>query len=81
MWFGEVGVVGGVFDFKGVAVVAFSGHDVGQRVEAGVADWNANGIVPVFLEKFDEYAFAVEASFAPSAERDLVDFLRGLLPL
>ena len=72
--FGEVGVVAGVFDFEGVAVLVFSGDDVGQGAEAGVADWDADGVVAVFLEEFDEYVFAVEASFAPSAERDLVDF-------
>ncbi len=75
--FGEVCVVGGVFDFEGEGVLVFSCHDVGERVEAGVADWDADGVVPVFLEEFDEYVFAVEASFAPSAKRDLVNFFHG----
>ncbi len=66
MLFGKVRVVGGVFDFEGVCVVAFASHYVGERVEAGVADWYADGVVPVFLEQLDEDAFAVKAPFAPA---------------
>ena len=65
--FGEVRVVRGVFYFERVGVVAFAGHYVWERVEAGVADWDADGVVAVFLEELDEYVFAVEAAFAPSA--------------
>ncbi len=50
---GEVGVVGGVFDFKCVGVGAFACHDVGEWVEAGVADGDADGVESVFLEQFD----------------------------
>ncbi len=51
--FGEVCVVGGVFDFEGEGVWAFSGHDVWEGVEAGVADGNADGVVAVLLQEFD----------------------------
>ena len=77
----KVCVVGGVFDFEGVCVFAFSSHDVGERVEAWVADWDTDGVVSVFLEEFDKYVFAVEASFAPSAKRNSVNFFHAAFPL
>ncbi len=64
--FGKVGVVGGVFYFKGVAVCAFSRHDVWQRIEAGITYWHPDGIVAFFLQKLNQHRFAVEASFAPA---------------
>jgi hypothetical protein len=51
--FGKIGVVGGVFDFKSVEVGSFARHYVGQRVEAGVANWDAYGIVAFFVEQFN----------------------------
>ena len=66
--FGKVGVVGGVFYFKSVAVCAFSCHDVGQGVEAWVAYWNSDGVVAFFLQEFNQYGFAIEASFTPTAK-------------
>ena len=72
--FGKVGVVGGVFHFKGVEVFAFSRHYVWERVEAGVADWDADGVVAFFLKQFDQNGFAVEASFAPTPKSDAVIF-------
>jgi len=66
--FGKVGVVGGVFYFKSVTMRAFSCHDVWQGVEAWVANWNADSVVAFLLEKFNQYCFAIEASFAPTAK-------------
>ncbi len=51
--FGKVGIVGGVFDFKCEGMFVFSGHDVWERAETGVADGYAHGVVAVFLEQFD----------------------------
>jgi hypothetical protein len=70
----KVGVVSSVLDFECVHVFALARHDVRQGIKTGVAYRHANGIVPVFLEEFDEYGFAVEASFAPPPKGDLVDF-------
>ncbi len=75
--FGKIGVVGSVFDFESIGMVAFACHDVGQRVKAWVAYWNADCVVVVFLQQLDEYAFAVETAFAPTAKCDFVDFLHG----
>jgi hypothetical protein len=74
---GKVSVVAGVFHFKSVGVLAFSGHDVGQRVEAGVADWNAHGAVTLFLEELDEHGLAVEASLAPPTKFNFINFLNS----
>ena len=62
-------------------MLVFSSHNVWQGIEAWVADWDSDGIVPVFLEEFDEYVFAVETSFAPSTQRDLVNFFHASFPL
>ena len=51
--FGEVSVVGGVFDFKSVEVGAFARHYIGQWVEAWITNWDADGIVAFFVEQFD----------------------------
>jgi len=64
--FGEIGIVGGVFDFESVRVVSFPGYDVGQGVEAGVAYWDADSVVAVLLKEFYQYAFAIEAALAPA---------------
>ncbi len=66
--FGKVGVVAGVFYFKSVYVAAFSCHDVWQGVEAWVAYWNSDGVVAFFLQELNQYCFAIEASFAPTAK-------------
>jgi hypothetical protein len=55
-------------------MLAFACHDVRERVETGVADWDTNCVVTVLQEKLNKYAFAVEASFSPSTKRDFVDF-------
>ena len=72
--FWKIGVVCGVLDFKSVGMVTFTCHDVGKRVETGVTDWDPDCVVSVFLEQLNEYAFAVETTFAPSAKGNLVDF-------
>ena len=48
--FGEVSVVGCVLYFKSVEVLTSARHDIGQRVETWVADWNAYGMVAFLLE-------------------------------
>jgi len=73
----KIRVVSCVLDFKRVHVVALARHDVGKRVKTGVAYRHSDGVVAVFLEEFDEYGFAVEASFAPPPEGDLVDFFHA----
>ena len=72
--FGEVGVVASVFYFKSVNVRAFSGHDVWQGIETWVAYWNADSSVAFFVQELNQYGFTVEASFAPTAKFDSVDF-------
>ena len=82
MLLGKVGVVGGVFHFKSVRVKATSSHDVGQRIEAGVAYWNPNGVVAFLLQKLHQNGFAVEASFAPTTKSYPVDFFtQTVVPL
>lgn len=81
LWLWEVGVVAGVFYFKSVGVKAFACHDVWEGVEAGVADWDPDGVVSFFLQELDEYCFAVKASFAPTSKFDSVNVLAQLLPL
>ena len=76
--FGKVSVIGSIFYFECVGVIPFARHYVRERVKAGIADWNADGVVPVLLEKFDKYAFAVETPFAPSAKRNFVNFFHGI---
>ena len=49
--FREVGIVGGVFYFEGVAVLAFSRYYIWKRVEAWVAYWDTYGIVAFFLQQ------------------------------
>ena len=71
---GVVGVVCCVFYFKGVVVVAFACHDVWEWVEAGVAYGHPNCVVAFFLKQFDQYGFAVEASFAPTPKSYSVNF-------
>ena len=71
---GEVCVVGGVFYFEGVHVAAPSCHDIGKRVEAGVAYGNSDGVVAFLLKELNQYGFAVEASFSPAAESHSVNF-------
>jgi hypothetical protein len=70
----EVSIVTGVFYFKRVDVLAFSSNYIWKRIEAWVADRNANCIVAFFLKKFDQYSFAIEASFAPTPKFDAVNF-------
>ena len=77
----KVGVVGGVFYFERVHVFAFSGHYVGEGVEAWVADGDADGVVAFFLQEFDKDGFAVEASFAPSPKFDSVNLCSQRFPL
>ena len=72
--FGKVGVIADVFYFKSVHVSAFPCHYIWQRVEAGVAHWNSNGVVAFFLQELDQHCFAVETSFAPAAKFYSVDF-------
>ena len=72
LYFGEVGVVGGVFYFKGIHVSAFTRHNVWQRVEAWVADGHAHGIVTFLLQQLNQDGFAVEAAFAPTPKLDAV---------
>ncbi len=79
--FGKVGVVAGVFHFKGVDVFAFSRHYVWEGVEAGVADGDADGVVAFFLQEFNQDGFAVEASFAPTPKFDSVNFGGQQFPL
>jgi hypothetical protein len=71
---GKVGVVASVFYFKSVNVRAFSGHDVWQGIETWVAYWNADSSVAFFVQELNQYGFTVEASFAPTAKFDSVDF-------
>jgi len=66
--FGKVGVVGGVFYFKRIAVGAFSCHDVWQRIKAGVAYWDSDSAVSFLLQELNQDCFAIEASFAPTAK-------------
>ena len=66
--FGKVGVVADVFYFKSVHVTAFSCHNVWQGVEAWVAYWNPDGVEAFFLQKLNQYCFAVEASFSPATK-------------
>ena len=72
--FRKVGVVACVFHFKGVDVFAFSRHYVWEGVEAGVADGDADGVVTIFLQEFNQNGFAVEAPFAPTPKFDSVNF-------
>ena len=65
--FREICIVLCVFDFESVHVRVFSCHYVWQGVKAWVANWNTHGVVPVFLQKFYEGVFGVEASLSPSA--------------
>ena len=66
--FREIGVVAGVFYFKSVTVRAFSCHDIWQGIEAWVAYWNSDGVVAFLLQELNQYCFAIEASFAPTAK-------------
>jgi len=72
--FREIGVVASVFYFKSVNVRAFSSHDVWQGIKAWVANWNAYSGVAFFMQELNQYGFTVEASFAPTAKFDSVDF-------
>ncbi len=74
LWLRKICVVGGVLDLKRKGMLTFSGHDVRQRVQAWIADGDADGVVSVFLEKLNKDAFAVEAAFAPSSKRNFVNF-------
>lgn len=74
--FWKIGVVCGVLDFKSVGMVTFTCHDVGKRVETGVTHWDPDCVVSVFLEQLNEYAFAIEATFTPSAKGNLVYFFQ-----
>ena len=74
LYFWKVGIVGGIFYFKSIAMLAFSGHHVWERVEARVTDWNADCVVPFFLQKFNQNSFAVKAPFAPTPKFDAVNF-------
>ena len=76
----EIRVVAGVLHFKSVSVVAFAGHEIWQGAQAGGADWDPNGVVPVFLKKLHKHCFTVEASFTPSAKSDSVIFLYQVFP-
>ena len=52
----------------------FSCYDVRKGTEAGVADWNSDGVVAFLLQELYKYCFAVEASLAPTAKSYSVDF-------
>lgn len=80
LYFWKVGIVGGIFYFKSIAVLAFSGHHVWERVEARVADWDADCVVAFFLQKFNQNSFAVEAPFAPTPKFDAVNFSGHFFP-
>jgi len=46
---GKVGVVAGVFYFKGIGVNTSSSYDVRERAEAWVAYWNSDCVVAFLL--------------------------------
>jgi len=71
---GKVCVVCGVFYFKCINVFTFSCHNIWKGVEAGVAYWDANGVVPFFLQEFNQDSFAIESSFTPTPKFDSVNF-------
>lgn len=73
--FRKVGVILCVFDFEGVYLRVFSGYYVWQRAEAWIAYRNTYGVIPVFLQKFHEGVFGVEASLSPSANGVFVNLL------
>ena len=70
----KVSVVAGIFHLKRVDVLAPSSHEVRQRTETWIANWDANSITSMFLQKLDENGLAVKASFAPSPKCYLVNF-------
>jgi len=72
--FGKVGIVRGVFHFKSIRVKIPSSHYVRQRIEAGVADGNPNGVVALLLQQLHQNGFTIEASFAPATKSHPVNF-------
>lgn len=72
--FGKVGIVSGVFHFKGISVKTPSSHYVWQGIETGVADRNPNGVIAFLLQKLHQNSFTIEASLAPATKSHPVNF-------
>lgn len=58
---------------------AFARHDVRKRVKARVAYRNSDSVVTILLEQLNKHTFAVEAAFAPTPKRDLIDLFHAFV--